>query len=68
MAGAGADAGVLYYGGVALGTAHLAWQIATVDLDDPRDCMAKFASNRDYGAIVFAGALGDRLVAAAWGG
>lgn len=40
---------------------HLAWQIGSVDLDDRADCAAKFSSNAWYGALLFAGILGDRL-------
>lgn len=36
-------------------------QIGTVDLDDPRDCMAKFVSNRNLGALVYTGILADKL-------
>ena len=34
--------------------AHLAWQIAALDIDDPADCLAKFRSNRDLGLLVLA--------------
>jgi 4-hydroxybenzoate polyprenyltransferase len=36
------------------GLAHLFWQASTVDTDDPRDCLGKFRSNRDFGFIVLA--------------
>ncbi len=51
-----------YYAGLVLATAHLAWQTATIDFDDPRDCLAKFRSNRDFGLIVFAAIIAGRLV------
>ena len=38
--------------GVAIG---FIWQIVFVDLDDARDCLAKFRANRLIGLIVFAG-------------
>ena len=38
--------------GVAIG---FIWQIVFVDLDDARDCLAKFRANRLVGLIVFAG-------------
>lgn len=41
--------------------AKLLLQISTVDLDDPQDCAAKFASNTWYGALLFAGILADRV-------
>ncbi len=36
---------------------HLGWQVATLDLDDPDDCLAKFRSNRDTGLLVTAALL-----------
>ncbi|PSC75871.1 4-hydroxybenzoate polyprenyl transferase [Micractinium conductrix] len=60
-AGAAAGAGPAYYAGLAGAASHLAWQISTVDLDDPQDCAAKFASNTWYGALLFAGILADRV-------
>ncbi len=43
----------------------MAWQICAVDLDDRADCMAKFVSNKWLGALVFSGAVADRLLAVA---
>ena len=40
------------YAGLAALALHFGWQIATVDIDDPRRCMAVFRSNRDAGLIV----------------
>ena len=31
-----------------------AWQVRTVDLADRADCLRKFQSNRDFGALVLA--------------
>ena len=39
--------------------AHLAWQLTTVDYNDPRDCWRKFASNSRLGAVVWGGVLAD---------
>ena len=58
-----AGLGVLAFAGVVLGAGHLAWQIATIDVDDPDNCLKLFRSNRDYGWIVFAGLIAD---GAAW--
>ncbi len=44
-----------YYSGLTLGALHLAWQIKTVDITDPKNCLAKFKSNRDFGLILLAG-------------
>ncbi len=40
--------------GLALFAAHLAWQVARLDIDDPDVCLAVFKSNRDAGLILFA--------------
>jgi 4-hydroxybenzoate polyprenyltransferase len=45
--------------GVAL---HLAWQVLSVDLDDPAECLAKFRSNRWIGWILLIGILGGQLL------
>ncbi|TFY51549.1 hypothetical protein EVG20_g10951 [Dentipellis fragilis] len=36
-------------------SAHVTWQLATWDPDDPKDCGAKFKSNGDMGYIIWAG-------------
>lgn len=48
--------------------AHLAWQIGTTDLDNRADCWKKFVSNAWLGAMVWAGLMGDYLIAAGGGG
>lgn len=47
---------------LALTAAHFAWQTATIDFDDPKDCLAKFRSNRDVGLILFAGFIAGNMV------
>ena len=37
-------------------------QVVSVDLDNGRDCMDKFVSNRWVGAIVFAAIVADKLL------
>ena len=62
-AGQAVGTGVPYYAGVAMAGAHLAWQVAAVDLDSQSDCLAKFGSNKWYGALLFGGAVLDKLAA-----
>jgi 4-hydroxybenzoate polyprenyltransferase len=62
LAGAGAGAGWPYFIGLALGSAQLAWQIATLDIDDPANCLVRFRSNRDFGALVFLALLADMAI------
>lgn len=42
--------------------AHFCWQIMTLDIDDPQDCLSKFKSNRNVGWILFAGLLASILI------
>jgi 4-hydroxybenzoate polyprenyltransferase len=46
-----------------LATAHLCWQTATVNINEPKDCLAKFKSNREFGILVFMGIVAGRLAA-----
>jgi 4-hydroxybenzoate polyprenyltransferase len=45
--------------GVAL---HLGWQAVACDFDDPKDCLAKFKSNRFVGWILLAGLIIAKLM------
>ena len=56
------DAGLPFYTSLACAAGHLAWQIRVVDLDSREDCMVKFVSNRDFGAILFSGIVLDKLL------
>ncbi len=64
VAGVVNNAGPVFYLGIALGAAHLAWQATIVDIDDAKDCLAKFKSNRDFGLLLFAAFALDRVIAA----
>ncbi|KAF5834249.1 UbiA prenyltransferase family-domain-containing protein [Dunaliella salina] len=61
---AGGNAGMAwpYYVGVTGLASHLVWQIRTVDLNNGRDCMNTFISNKWAGGILFAGCVGGRLL------
>jgi 4-hydroxybenzoate polyprenyltransferase len=50
-----------FLAGLAAGAAQLVWQIWDADLDDPKDCLAKFRSNRLFGWLVLAGIMADQL-------
>jgi 4-hydroxybenzoate polyprenyltransferase len=62
LAGWSAGAGLIFALGLALFAAHLAWQIARLDLDNPLSCLAVFKSNRDAGLILFAALALDAAV------
>ena len=59
--GHAAGLGWIFFAGLALGTLQLVWQVSAVDLDAPRDCLAKFRSNRLFGWIVLASAVTAQL-------
>jgi 4-hydroxybenzoate polyprenyltransferase len=50
-------AGLLFYPALALAALHFAWQIRTLDIDDPASCLRRFRSNREAGFLVFAAVL-----------
>ena len=54
-AGWTANAGPVYWLGLAAFAAHLVWQIVRLDIADPDVCLAVFKSDRDAGLILFAG-------------
>jgi 4-hydroxybenzoate polyprenyltransferase len=58
-AGFSAGGGVVFALGLIAFAAHLAWQIARLDIADPDNCLAIFKSDRDAGLILFAGLLLD---------
>lgn len=66
LAAAGWTAGLAWPFAVALTVVggHFVWQIVTLDLGRPADCLAKFRANREVGLIVFAGIVAGRVVAA----
>jgi 4-hydroxybenzoate polyprenyltransferase len=49
--------GAGFWIGLAVLAGHFAWQVATLRIDDPDDCLAKFRANRDAGLIVTAALL-----------
>ena len=62
LAGFGAGAGWPFFVGLVLAGLQLAWQIATLDVDDPASCLTRFRSNRDFGALVFLALLADMAI------
>jgi 4-hydroxybenzoate polyprenyltransferase len=62
LAGALAGAGALFGLGLVGFAAHLAWQIARLDIADPELCLRIFKSDRDAGLILFAGMLVDAFL------
>jgi 4-hydroxybenzoate polyprenyltransferase len=54
----------LAFVGLAAFAAHLAGQIARIDISDPVLCLRLFKSNRDAGLLLFAGLLADAVLRA----
>ena len=63
-AGLMASAGTAFLIVMIAAGAQLAWQIATLDIDDAENCLTRFRSNRDFGLIVLAAILLDMSLAA----
>ena len=47
--------------GPLIGALHLGWQVKSVDIDHPRDCLLKFKSNRDFGLIILFGIIAAQV-------
>jgi 4-hydroxybenzoate polyprenyltransferase len=58
-----AGASWVFFLGLAIASTHLVWQIVTLDVDDPANCLQRFRSNRDFGWLIFFAMLTDMAVA-----
>lgn len=58
-AGVLAGGGVVFLASMLAAALHLAWQVATLDISDPSNCLSRFRSNRELGLIVFAAFAAD---------
>jgi len=63
-AGLMAAAGTAFLLVMVIAAAQLGWQVVTLDIDDPENCLRRFRSNRDFGALVLAAILVDMALAA----
>jgi 4-hydroxybenzoate polyprenyltransferase len=63
-AGVAAGATFWFFAGLACGAVHLAWQAGTLNIDDSRNCLARFRSNHGFGAIIFAAIVLDMAMRA----
>ena len=61
FAGALAGMGWLFYVGLLPVAAHFSWQITTLDIDDPDNCLARFRSNREAGLLVMIALLAGKV-------
>ena len=47
---------------LAFAAGHLVWQLKTLDTENPKNCLARFKSNRDFGLIILAGIVASRVL------
>ena len=59
-----AGGGIFSLLGLAAFAAHLAWQVTTLNADDPAYCLKLFRANRDAGLLLFAGLAIDVIAGA----
>jgi 4-hydroxybenzoate polyprenyltransferase len=63
LAAALAGAHIPFFASLALVSAHFAWQVTTVDIANPGNCLARFKSNQAVGWILFFGLVADMMLA-----
>jgi 4-hydroxybenzoate polyprenyltransferase len=49
---------------LAVAAGHFVWQVSTLDINDPDNCLHRFRSNHMLGAIVFLAFVADMIPAA----
>ncbi len=62
LAGALAGAHLVYFLAVTLVFLQMSWQVSTLDIRDPANCLRRFRSNRDVGIAVFLGLVADMML------
>ncbi len=50
---------LIYFTAVVLASLQMAWQVITLDIADPQNCLRRFRSNRDVGIVIFLGLVAD---------
>lgn len=65
LAGLATGGELIFLAIMAAAGVHLYWQVASLDIDDGANCLARFRANRDFGFVVFAAIVLDMYVAAA---
>ncbi|MGB3719810.1 MAG: 4-hydroxybenzoate octaprenyltransferase [Proteobacteria bacterium] len=64
IAGFLAGAHLIFFTALAVVAIALAWQVTTLDIDDPANCLRRFRSNRDVGWALFLGLIADMAISA----
>lgn len=52
-------AGLIYFTAIGMAALHASWQISTLKLDDPANCLHRFRSNKLFGLIILIGLSAD---------
>jgi 4-hydroxybenzoate polyprenyltransferase len=50
---------LIYFTAVVLVSLQMAWQVISLDVTDPKNCLRRFRSNRDVGLVIFLGLVAD---------
>ncbi len=57
-----AGANLVFVLGVVLVWLQLSWQVTTLDMSDPKNCLRRFRSNRDVGVALLLGFVADMML------
>jgi 4-hydroxybenzoate polyprenyltransferase len=58
-----AGAHMTFFAALILAALHLSWQVMTLEISSPNNCLHRFRSNRTVGWIIFLGLVADMAVA-----
>jgi len=64
IAGFLAGAHLIFFTALALVAIQLAWQVSTLNINDPANCLRRFRSNRDVGWALLLGLIADMAISA----
>jgi 4-hydroxybenzoate polyprenyltransferase len=59
LAGVFAGTHLIFFTAVVLASLQMAWQVMTLDVANPQNCLKRFRSNRDVGLLIFVGLVAD---------
>lgn len=62
LAGFFGGAHLVFFFAVALASLQLSWQATTLDIADSANCLRRFRSNKDVGAVLFLGLVADMVL------
>jgi 4-hydroxybenzoate polyprenyltransferase len=51
-----------FFVGIVICAFQLVWQVKTLDIDDPKNCLRRFKSNRDFGLIMFIAIVATHMI------